>query len=57
VADLAAEERDGVCAGGAEGRRRTDLGLWVQLCSGWSVGLELKGTKREEDAAERKFRC
>jgi len=57
VADLAAEERDGVCAGGAEGRRRTDLGLWVQLCSGWSVGLELKGTKKEEDAAERKFRC
>jgi hypothetical protein len=37
------------------------LGLWAPLCSGWSggrsVGLELKGTEREEDAAERKLQC
>ena len=40
AADLAAEEGDDVCRGGAGGRRRTDLGLWAPLCSGWSwVGV------------------
>jgi hypothetical protein len=34
VADLAAKEGDGVCGGGAGGRLRTYLGLWVPLCSG-----------------------
>ena len=61
ASDLAVEERDDVCAGGAGGRRWTNLGLWAPLCSGWSggrsVGLELKGTEREEDSAERKLGC
>jgi hypothetical protein len=33
AADLAAEEGDDVCGGGAGGRRLTNLGLWVLLCS------------------------
>jgi hypothetical protein len=40
AADLAAEEGDDVCVGGAGGRQRTNLGLWALLCSGWSwVGV------------------